>query len=50
MDSPVFTKIEENEWMRMINVNLVGNHTNRALSLIADELKLQLERIEEVRM
>ncbi|MBU1249286.1 MAG: efflux RND transporter permease subunit, partial [Proteobacteria bacterium] len=49
MDPPYFTKIDVNEWLPVINVNLVGNRTNRALSLMGDELKLRLERIDGVK-
>ncbi|MGE4504556.1 MAG: efflux RND transporter permease subunit [Desulfovibrionaceae bacterium] len=49
MDPPVFTKIDVNEWLPVINVNLLGQRTNRALTLMAEELELELERIEGVK-
>lgn len=48
IDPPNFTKIDVSEWLPVVVVNLVGDRTNRALSLMADEMKLELRRIEGV--
>ncbi len=49
VDPPEFTVIRVSEWLPVINVNLVGDRSNRALSLMADELKIPLERIPGVK-
>jgi len=45
IDPPTFTMIDVNEWMPVVTVNLVGERSNRALALMADEMKLELRRI-----
>ncbi|MGE4557696.1 MAG: efflux RND transporter permease subunit [Desulfovibrionaceae bacterium] len=49
VDPPAFTKIEVAEWLPAVSVNLVGDRSNRALSLMADEMKLALRRIPGVK-
>ncbi|WP_147819564.1 efflux RND transporter permease subunit [Salidesulfovibrio onnuriiensis] len=49
VDPPSFMVIRVSEWLPVINVNLVGERSNRALSLMADELKIPLERIPGVK-
>ena len=45
VDPPRFTLIETSEWLPVVSVNLVGERSNRALSLMAEELKLPLSEI-----
>lgn len=45
MDPPTFTEINVSEWLPVIRVCLVGDRTNRALSMMADEMKVQLRKI-----
>lgn len=49
IDPPSFTMIDVNEWLPVVTVNLVGERSNRALALMADEMKLQLRRIPGVK-
>lgn len=49
MDPPTFTKIDVSEWLPAISIELVGNRTNRALVLMAEEMKLPLEGISGVK-
>lgn len=49
MDPPDFTEIRVSEWLPAVTVNLVGDRGNRALSLIAEELKIPLRRIPGVK-
>ncbi|MEZ0575632.1 efflux RND transporter permease subunit [Halodesulfovibrio aestuarii] len=49
MDPPTFTEIAIDEWLPALNVILVGNRSNRALSLIAEELKNEFSRIPGVK-
>ncbi|WP_018126040.1 efflux RND transporter permease subunit [Desulfovibrio oxyclinae] len=49
MDPPEFTVINVDEWLPVLSVNLVGERSNRALTLMAEELKIPLERIEGVK-
>ncbi len=49
MDPPTFTKIDVSEWLPAISVELVGDRTNRALVLMAEEMKLPLETIPGVK-
>jgi multidrug efflux pump subunit AcrB len=48
MDPPVFTEIDVGEWLPVITVNLTGERSNNALSLIAEEMKIALNRISGV--
>lgn len=49
MDPPSFTVIRVSEWLPVISVNLVGDRSNRSLTLMAEEMKLPLQRIEGVK-
>ena len=49
MDPPSFTVIRVSEWLPVISVNLVGERSNRALTLMAEEMKLPLQRIPGVK-
>ncbi|WP_027720619.1 efflux RND transporter permease subunit [Maridesulfovibrio zosterae] len=45
MDPPTFTEINVNEWLPAIRVCLAGDRANRALAMMADEMKVQLRKI-----
>ncbi|WP_432738700.1 efflux RND transporter permease subunit [Maridesulfovibrio sp. FT414] len=45
MDPPTFTEINVSEWLPVIRLCLVGDRTNRALSMMADEIKVPLRKI-----
>jgi multidrug efflux pump subunit AcrB len=45
MDPPVFTEIDVSEWLPVVTVNLIGERSNRSLTLVAEELKVGLKRI-----
>lgn len=49
MDPPGFMVIRVSEWLPVISVNLVGDRSNRALTLMAEELKIPLQRIPGVK-
>ncbi|XXJ21626.1 efflux RND transporter permease subunit [Desulfovibrio caledoniensis] len=49
MDPPDFTVIRVSEWLPVMSVNLLGDRSNRSLSLMADELKLPLQSIPGVK-
>ena len=49
VDPPQFTEIEVNYWLPAVTVNLVGNRSNRTLSLMAEEMKLHLRQIPGVK-
>jgi HAE1 family hydrophobic/amphiphilic exporter-1 len=49
MDPPDFTVIRVSEWLPVLSVNLLGDRSNRALSLMADEFKIPLQSIEGVK-
>lgn len=49
MDPPSFMVIRVSEWLPVISVNLVGDRSNRALTLMAEEMKLPLQRIPGVK-
>ncbi len=49
IDPPRFTEIRVSEWLPVAAVNLVGDRTNRALSLMAEEMKLHLRQIPGVK-
>ncbi|BCS89004.1 efflux RND transporter permease subunit [Pseudodesulfovibrio sediminis] len=49
MDPPSFEVIRVSEWLPVISVNLVGARSNRALTLMAEEMKLPLQRIPGVK-
>ncbi|SMF24786.1 efflux RND transporter permease subunit [Desulfovibrio gilichinskyi] len=45
MDPPNFSEINVSEWLPVIRVCLVGDRANRALSMMADEMKVPLRKI-----
>jgi HAE1 family hydrophobic/amphiphilic exporter-1 len=45
VDPPRFDLIETSSWLPVVSVNLVGERSNRALSLMAEELRVPLSRI-----
>ena len=49
IDPPRFTEIRVSEWLPVASVNLIGDRTNRALSLMAEEMKLHLRQIPGVK-
>ncbi len=49
VDPPVFSEIDVNEWLPAVAVNLIGNRSNRSLSLMAEEMKLHLRQIPGVK-
>ena len=49
MDPPSFMVIRVSEWLPVISVNLIGDRSNRALTLMAEEMKLPLQRIAGVK-
>lgn len=48
-DPPTFNLITTNDWLPVISVNLAGERSNRALTLMAEEMKIPLSRIPGVR-
>lgn len=44
-DPPAFLLIKTSDWLPVVAVNLVGPRTNRALTLMAKEMKVPLARI-----
>jgi len=49
VDPPEFTEIDVYSWLPAVAVNLVGDRSNRALSLMAEEMKLHLRQIPGVK-
>jgi HAE1 family hydrophobic/amphiphilic exporter-1 len=49
MDPPTFSVVRVSEWLPVISVNLVGERSNRALTLMAEEMKIPLQRIDGVK-
>ncbi|KAB1440867.1 efflux RND transporter permease subunit [Pseudodesulfovibrio senegalensis] len=49
MDPPQFMVVRISEWLPVVSVNLVGDRSNRALTLMAEEIKVPLERIPGVK-
>lgn len=49
IDPPEFTEIRVSEWLPAVTVNLIGERSNRALSLMAEEMKLHLRQIPGVK-
>lgn len=45
VDPPSFTEIEVDDFMPVVSVNLVGERSNQALSVMAKELRIPLRRI-----
>ena len=46
IDPPKFNELDVNDWFPAITVNVVGDRSNRALTLIAEDLKTRLEQID----
>ncbi len=46
IDPPRFNELDVNDWFPAITVNVVGDRSNRALTLIAEDLKTRLEQID----
>ena len=49
VDPPIFTKIDSDVIYPVVSVNLAGDRSNRALALMAEELKSTLRQIEGVK-
>jgi HAE1 family hydrophobic/amphiphilic exporter-1 len=49
VDPPHFNYIDVNDWLPVVSINLVGDRSNRALSLMAKEMKVVLRRISGVK-
>ena len=49
IDPPEFTEIRVSEWLPAVSVNLIGDRSNRALSLMAEEMKLDIRQIPGVK-
>ncbi|MBN2705439.1 MAG: efflux RND transporter permease subunit, partial [Deltaproteobacteria bacterium] len=45
IEPPEFQEVDVSYWLPVVSVNLVGERDNRALSLMAEEMKLFLKRI-----
>lgn len=45
VEPPVFTQWDTSAWLPVVVVNLVGERSNRALALIADQLRVEMARI-----
>lgn len=48
-DPPAFNDLDVNDWLPAVNVNLVGDRSNRALTLMAKQLKIALRQIPGVK-
>ncbi len=48
VDPPRFTQIKTADWLPVLAINLAGARSNRALVLMAEELKVPLEAIEGI--
>ena len=49
VDPPVFTEENVDQWLPAVAVNLIGDRSNRSLSLMAEEMKLHLRQIPGVK-
>ena len=49
VDEPTFTYVDTNEWIPVIVVNILGDLPRRSLKLYADELRLRLLNVVDVR-
>ncbi|TVM34172.1 efflux RND transporter permease subunit [Oceanidesulfovibrio marinus] len=45
IDPPEFVDIKTSDWLPVVAVNLAGNRSNRALTLMAEEMKIPLAQI-----
>lgn len=48
-EPPVFNFLDVNDWFPTISVNVAGDHANRSLSLVAEEIKIPLSQLQGVR-
>lgn len=49
VDPPVFNDLDVNDWLPAVSVNLVGDRSNRALTLMAKQMKVALRQIPGVK-
>jgi HAE1 family hydrophobic/amphiphilic exporter-1 len=49
VDPPVFTEIDISHWLPAVAVNLIGDRSNRSLSLMAEEMKIHFSQISGVK-
>lgn len=49
IDPPEFSEIDVSKWLPAVTVNLVGDRSNRGLTLMAEEMKIYLRRIPGVK-
>ena len=49
VEPPEFTEIDIANWLPAVSVNLMGDRSNRALSLMAEEMKIHLRQISGVK-
>lgn len=49
IDPPEFNYIDVNDWFPAITVNIVGDRSNRALTMIGEDLKLRLADIDHLK-
>ena len=49
VDPPSFQYIDVDEWLPVVSVELLGRRSNRSLTLMAEEVKIQLRRLEGVK-
>ncbi|OQX18403.1 MAG: acriflavin resistance protein [Desulfobulbaceae bacterium A2] len=49
IDPPRFNDLDVNDWFPAVGVNIHGDRSNRALTLVAKELQARLERLEGVK-
>jgi HAE1 family hydrophobic/amphiphilic exporter-1 len=49
VDPPVFNMITVSDWLPVVSVNLAGDRANRALTLMAKEMKIPLSQIPGVK-
>lgn len=47
-DPPTFDLIDVNDWLPVVSINLTGSRENRALTLMAEEMRVPLRRIPDV--
>ncbi len=48
-DPPVFNMLQVSDWLPVVSVNIAGPRSNRALTLMAEEMKIPLRRIPGVK-
>ncbi len=49
IEPPLFKKVDVSYWLPVVTVNLVGNRDNHSLTLMAEEMKLFLKRVDGVK-